>query len=238
MNPINKHIVLLILFLYQTILFGQEGKYCLDFVREIEDQFYKIDLDNNTVYLHYYSEVTDWENAIVKSDVKIYKNKEKLVFYSDKADIFKDLKEMLLVLRDQKTILRNGAPKDIDNIGYSTEFNDLRTEFFKACVVTNCSKTEKDSIWKLVLKAPVDPTGILFIDKIVYEYNISDRKILSTYVEFRKDYKMKSMRISYLEFDPKSDFKFKNESYKYVFDGSKKAYGKYLGYNIIDNRDK
>ena len=229
------NILLIILLTIASIVNAQH--ICIEEVLELEEALYskKYVEGEQPVYLNYNIKNTDWEGKIVNSNVKIYRDYQNLHFFSKEVTIYQDNEDVLMVLNNQKVVMREKAPKDLTKKGHSDEFIELRKKFLTSCEVVSC--TEEKSIKTLILKSKNDMNGALFINKMIYTYDKNAQKVLSTAIYYNKGYKLKEIVINYNEIDMKSTYKF-GKSRQYVLDKKNGLLAKYKGFELIDNTKK
>ena len=226
------YLIMGILFAGNPTTFLEED--CINEVWEIEKQLFDWDYNknNSTVYLNYIIHATDWDGKVETDEIKIYRNENSVHFYSRQADIFQDAKEVFIILKTQKLILKNDAPRDLIDIGISKEFKTLRELIKKESEIIECNSSSGSSIKTLELKLQGEISENLFVEKIKYKYDLNKRKILQTTLEYRSGYKVKKIVIKFQELDFDSSYKFSRKARKYVLDNKGQPKGKYTGFEL------
>ncbi|MEK7255809.1 MAG: hypothetical protein AAB316_13750 [Bacteroidota bacterium] len=218
---------------------GQSGGDCIREVLELERKIEGHDFAQNprVVFLNYTMRTTDWEESAAVSEVRIYRQQMKVHFFSKQADVFQDEKEVLLVLHDQRTIIRNSLNAEILNAGIATGLAELRAAFLEAGKVVKCAKDPAQAGVKILeVKASEDFHEDLLIESIRYRYDLAKGKILSTFIFYEEDYKVKKIEIAYNELNFNANYEMSQDARKYVLDKNGKPKGKYAGYAVMDNR--
>ncbi|MDQ3192391.1 MAG: hypothetical protein M3Q58_12430 [Bacteroidota bacterium] len=217
----------------------KNGQDCLNLIMQLENQINtkKDKEQNKATFIHYSTRVQDWDNVFVSSEVKIIQHNKKVHFFSDKANVFQDGKDVLLVLHDQRIVIWNSTPESI-NESVKDDFLLLKEAFFQSCEIIHC-KTNKDNEQErtLILKAP-EADGLISIEKLTYVFNEKEQKILKVIVEYNKEYKVRKMNITYHQMNLEYSYNFNKTAWKNVLDNNYRPTGKYTGYNLIDNREK
>jgi len=229
-----------VLIIQTTCLFAQTDKECINEVIElIKLNDYKNDtsLKGKNVFLNYSVKVTDWEDEVVTSSVKIYKKDGQLQMFSEQVNIYQDDREVLFIFPTQKLVVLNSTDKSLNNLKMTNYFYENRNDFLSNCEVIKCSILQGD-IKQLVIKVnPIKVNEDVKIVQVTYNYNLVSKKIISTKVDYNSDYKLKQMFTTYIDFKVINDYKFYPAKSYYI---SKKGTTnpKYLGYQFMDNRDE
>lgn len=188
-----------------------------------------------TIYMNYKVQSTDWEGKLISSNVKIYKNKRKMNFFSDQANMYQDEKNAVIVLKPQRVIIVNGAVKDVP----SNDMDQLlvvRKKFLKSCEVLKCEQSASNkNIKTLEVKSTLKLGGKLKIDRMVYTYNTLTGKILKCVTYYDKGFQVKKIVIEYQKLDFNSDYKFTKSAKKQVLGKYEKLLTAYKGYELVDN---
>lgn len=219
-------------------LFSQvDSTACVRDILAYEDALYG-DLDEEkTTYVNYKTTAIDWDDHLASSEVKVYKNKNNVHFFSKEGNLFRDNDEMFLVLMNQKLIVADQLTEEIKATSTNNDFIELRKSFLLNSQLVFCKITDSiNGIKQLKLRIHEDLEGIIEIEEMLYTYNTKTKKIISSTVWYSDNYKIKKMSIKYLDFKRESDYKFKKAS-RYVLAGNNKLLGKYSTFELVDNRN-
>lgn len=231
----------IILFLFSIIsleLNAQAGKECLNDIFKLEEKIYSKSYNDGDkpAYISYNVLTTDWEDQTNSSNVKVYKDKNNMHFFSEQVNIFQDEKDVFLILKMQKLVIVNSTKKEITNKKINDNFLELRKEFLENCTVVKCEKSPQNEFIKtLELKVNDNMGGVIKIEKMIYTYNTQTEKILTTKIDYNEEYKVKEIFIKYNELEMESNYSFISAK-KNVLDRNNKLLPKYKGYELVDNR--
>lgn len=240
MFELKNKIVLSSLLLVYVVCYSQKNTTCINEVFAIEEKnsirnFNEID---KTYRLDYALKTIDWENQIINSHVRAYKNKDNMHFYSDQGVIYQDEKEIYMVLPIQKIVIVNTSPKDINHLKVKDDFYEFRKKFLDSAEVVECKIIpQSPDIKVLELKINNDLGGVLHLKSMIYKYDVKAQKILSIDMFYNDKYKVKEMQITFNEVGLTDKYKF-NSARKYVVDRNGKLLAKYGDYELVDNRNK
>ncbi|MCT4579946.1 MAG: hypothetical protein N4A35_00900 [Flavobacteriales bacterium] len=234
MKSLLKIVVLLAI---TSPLFAQfDSSICVKEIIAYEDAMYQKINNENTVYVNYKTTAIDWEKNLASSEVKLYKNKEHVHFFSKEGNLFKDSENMFLVLPAQKLIVADKVTEEMSGMGYNDDFLELRKKFLLSSELVSCEITDSlQGIKQVVLRVKEDLEGIVEIEEMSYQYNTKQKKVVSTTVLYSNDYKIKKLMTTYLDVNPNSTYKFKRST-RYVLANNNKLLSKYNGFELIDNR--
>lgn len=215
--------------------FAQTKDACIDEVLSYETMG-KPEADSVSstgTYFSYALRVTNWDDEITLSNIKMYKKGKYMNFFSEQATIYTDENEVMIIMPEQKVIIINSIDKEKKS-AINDNFYELRKEFIDSCDVVKCEA--KNATTKiLVLKARQQ--GLLAIEDMTYEYNPVEKKIISIKINYAKNYKLKQMVMIYKEYDGASTYKFSAVK-KYYSDRHGNVNDTYKGFEIVDNREK
>ncbi len=238
-SPAYKIIVSLLLCLALVNLWGQSKDDCLAGILAWEEQIYqkKYTSDEEAGSIAYRIITTDWEGQILHSKVRLYRSQTNLHFFSEQADVIQDSQEMYLVLHAQKTILRNNAPEEGVQQGFSDEFLAMREAFIKQSELISCGPAAGSAdVRTVAIKAPEDPDGLILIDRMIYRYDTRNKKLLSTTIHYLDAYKVKTIEIQYDRLDLKTGYDFGKRAASRLFQPNGQLKEQYQNYRLIDNR--
>lgn len=131
-----RQVIRLILFLLVVNMQGyaQNRQTCVDAILQIEDEQRKVvSNEEDVLFVHYTVNTTDWENQVVNSEVKVYKGKEHMHFFSDQATIYQDKNNVFMILPMQKIVIISNTKKEVYNQRLSNDFYELKREFMDSC---------------------------------------------------------------------------------------------------------
>lgn len=227
----------LLLLLQNSTVFSQNMKDCLKEVVDFEEKInYRKDtlLNKKNMFISYSVKVTDWENNITVSNVKIYKNEEYMHFFSEQANIYQDSKEVVMILPIQKMAIISSTTKELNNTKISDAFFEMRRKFIDSCEIIRCDIAGSKKTLELKVKKHQDSNNII---GIIYEYDIELGKILFVKISYNQDYKVKTVQINYKDFVMDSNYQY-SSSRRYMVDRNGKLLSKLNGYELVDNRDQ
>lgn len=218
-------------------LFAQlNASACVKEIIAYEDALYQKINNQNTVYVNYKTTAIDWDKNLASAEVKLYKNKENIHFFSDEGNLFKDSENMFLVLPTQKLIVADKVTDQMGAMNYNEEFIELRKRFLLSSELVKCEITDSiKGIKQVTLRVKEDLEGIIEIEEMSYQYDTQQGKIISTTVLYSNNYKIRKLMTTYLDFNPNSTYKFK-KSNRYILASNDKLLSKYNGFELIDNR--
>ncbi len=222
------------------VSYSQKQDHCLKEIFDIEESMSlkgDTSVKNKTVFMNYTVKNTDWDDQTITSNIKMYKNEQYLHFFSEQVNIYRDEKEVVIVLPIQKVIIISSTTTRLNNYKMSDSFLEMRKEFMDSCQVVRCESAGGQN--KLIA-LKVDPTKVdpsIKMKDIIYEYNNEAKKITSVKVNYQSDYKIKQMFTTYKAIEIGSVYSF-FPARRAVSDKKGNLLGKYAGYEIIDNRDK
>lgn len=217
-----------------------EDKACLEAVIAYENKLLAQDWNENgkPTFISYKVRSEDWENNIIESEVKMYRNKTNLHFFSDQVNIYTDQNETFMVLKAQKMVMASTTPKTIVNTGMSDEFLIFRTKFLRTCEIESYSMIDSvKGIQQVKLKLGKEMEGMLDIKSMTYKFDSKNKKVISTAIVYESSYKLKKMTITYRDFKPTVEYSFL-KARKYVLNGNGSLLEKYKGYEFFDDRVK
>ncbi len=208
---------------------------CIQDVLNIEKENLSLNKaqSGKTIYLNYTVKSTDWEGKVVASEVKIYSNNDRVDFFSDQANMYRDEINSIIFLKPQKVIIVNGLPQN-EQKKYTDEFVELRMALLKSCEVIKC-KPLPNTLRVLELKIKEKLGGKLKVDRMIYTYNTKTKKILKCVTYYDKEFKVQKMVMEYLALDFNTNYKFTKSAKRYVLTSKDQLLSKYKGYELIDN---
>jgi len=232
--------VLLIFLAFPFCFYAQKNNECITELLKIEEKnsIKNFKEEDKVFYLNYVVTTTDWEDQVIVSNVKVYKGKDNMHFFSEQGQIFQDDNDVFVVLPIQKIIIVNATNKELNNVRLGNDFYQFRKSFLDSCEVTKCEVSLKNpEVKTLELKVHHDMGGLLHIVKMSYKYNTKTEKIISTVTTYNKDYKVKRVEMIFNEINLSYDYKF-NKARRQVLDKSGRLLPKFKGYELMDDRDK
>jgi len=230
------HIIIVLLIAVPGV--AQQKEQCIQDILKLEEQIYlkKYLEGEKPVYIHYEIVTTDWQNKSITSKVKIYKGFNNMHFFSDQANIYQDEKDILMVLKTQKLIMRENSSEKLVNEKINDQMLFAKKQFLQSCELIKCENLATDKTLKIVeLKAKDDMDGVLFIDEMTYTYNPTTNKLIKSTISYKKGYKVKTINIKYHQLDMASNYKF-YKAPKYVVNKKGELLVKYAKFELIDNR--
>lgn len=235
----NKNIMAIGILLWAAVARPQATSNCLDDILAWEEQVYKLDLEQpNAIFgLHYSVLTEDWDGKVVRSRVKVYRSQEEVHFFSEQADIYQDKDHVFLVLHPQKLILWNDAPEEMAAGGFDEEFMAIRRSFFEESTVEVCGPAAGEpSVKVAVVKAVEDLTGTVLINRMKYRYDTQHKKLLSTEISYKPQYKVKRIVVTYEGLYPHAQYDFGGAAWKHVLKPDGNPLAKFSNYQLMDNR--
>ncbi len=208
---------------------------CLGEVRAIEEKtnFRKdTTVKDKNIYISYTVRVTDWENGVTVSNIKMYTHMQYMHFFTEQANIYRDGKEVVMILPIQKIAIINSTNSALNDTKISEGFFEMRKGFLDSCEVVRCEKVSG----RKILELKVVKDNISSIESITYEYDAEQAKMISTRVNYNENYKIKQMLITYKDFSLNSDHKY-SASRTYLMEKNGHLLPKLSGYEFMDNRD-
>lgn len=190
--------------------------------------------EEKNIYMNYTVKVTNWDDQLSISNVKMYKHGLKMHFFSEQVNIFMDEKEVLLVMPYQRILVLNSGSEEINSYRLTQDFFDQRKELIDSCIV---EKIESKGDARIVT-LKVDPRKVdenIMITRMVYEYNLATNKILSVRVTYNEDYKIKQYVVIYNDYSQNSAYRFPPLK-RQIIDKRGNVLGKYKTYEFVDNR--
>ena len=157
---------------------------------------------------------------------------------TDQAEMYRDEKEAVLVVHDQKTVYLSDLPTE----DVQTPMQDMINKqnlLFDLSEPVRCETIEKDG--RIITRLELHPTAkgreLLLIRKAFFEYDAEAGTLLSTKLLFLPAYPLAESEINYETMDlnyqgPDLDKK----ANSYVFTRGGKLRAAYAQYQIIDNR--
>ncbi len=195
----------------------------------------KFDKHSKSSYIHYTSTVIDGEGDTHTSTTKFYRGYQCAHLFSSEADFYMDAQHFILVLNKTRTIVIDDNTDPTKNMDLSSQMKELRTEFFKSCVLESYQELDKHKR-KMVLKLPDNLHKIMNTRKMTFIYDVHEKKIIKNEIEYATGYKYKKMTIEYHELNLSAAYRFKATALEEVM-WKNKLLEKYKGYEVIDNRE-
>ncbi len=223
---------------FVSVLRGQSTD-CVTKILELENQMTieQFEVGKRATHFKYVMRTEDWEGDRDLSTVEVYRNRNNLHLFTERADMYVDVRNMYMVLKPQRSIIVSNTPENVLEHGYNDDFKQLRINFLKNCIIKECRKVKgEENLKALKLEVGEDIEGLIAIHSMTYLYNEAESKIVSTLVEYETDYKIKFMEIEYVEFEPSISYTFKKPD-QYVANGKGILHSKYQGYQLTDERD-
>lgn len=213
---------------------------CITEVMNLEKELFKKDLgqEDKAAFIHYKIRTEDQLGEVVSSEVKMYKNINNMHFFSDQVNIYTDKTESFMVIKGQKLIMGSTTPPNSMKSVFSDDFLSFKAKFMKSCEVQSCIVIDSlQGIKEVSLVISKENKEVLSINSMIYRYSIKENKIISTTVNYSKPYKLKTMTINYIDFQPISTYTF-SKARKYILESKGKLVENYKGYEFIDDREK
>lgn len=213
---------------------------CIIEVMDLEKELFRKDLgqEDKAAFIHYKVRTEDQLGEVVSSEVKMYKNVNNMHFFSDQVNIYTDKSESFMVIKAQKLIMGSMTPPNSMGSGFSDDFLGFKAKFMKTCEVQSCLLIDSlQGIKEVTLVINKENKEVLSINSMIYKYSTKDHKIISTIVNYSKPYKLKTMAIYYIDFQPISTYTF-SKARKYILGSKGKLVENYKGYEFIDDREK
>ncbi len=234
------NVAFLLSLIFPFSFYSQNINACKTELQKIEEKnsIKNIKDENSVFYLNYKVRTTDWDNQTVDSNVKVYKGKGNLYFFSEQGQMFQDEKDFFLILPIQKVVIMNSTNKEMASAKFGNDFFQFRKGFIDSCEVVRCeTPPQTPDIKILEMKVKDDLGGKIHVKKMIYKYNVKTEKIISTVSEYSKDYKVKKIEMVFNEVDLNNDYKF-GKARKMVLDRNGRLLAKYKGYELVDDREK
>jgi hypothetical protein len=235
----NTHIITAIAITLCSLgMHSQDNKACLkDVIRFEETNNLRNDtaLERKNIFMSYGVKVTNWDNAATLSNVKVYKLGDNMHFFSEQANIYRDEKEVVIVMPTQKLLIINSTTKEMNSYHLNDDFFEMRKAFLDSCDVVKCEAKGANMLLSLKVNPKKVAANIKIAD-MTYEYNVEQKKILSVKINYMKDYKIKQLVMTYKDFSAVSTYKFAPLR-KYVMDKHGKLLDRYRDYEVVDNRE-
>lgn len=209
---------------------------CINEILALEKKTFSSDYANTekTIHINYTIQSVDWNGKTMTSNVKIYRHKKKLNFFSEQANMFQDDKNSIIVLKPQKVLIVNGVAQNIPS-NYSDEFVKTRMEFLKSCEVLRCEQGSVKNVKVLELKSKEKLGGTLKVDRMIYTYNTSTGKLLKCVTYYDKGFQVKKTVLEFKVLDFNNSYKFSKAAKNYVFDKKGRVLSAYKAHELIDN---
>jgi hypothetical protein len=227
-------------FLLNIVLQAQADRKCIEEILLFEDSNNLRNdstVKNKNIYISYMVKVTDWEDMVTVSNVKIYKDENNMHFFSEQANLIQDQKEVLIVLPSQRILILNSTDKKLNNQRLNQEFFAIRKEFLDSCEVVKCENRDENNKVAVLKIRPEKTSPAIKIRTITYEYNTSEKKITSVTVDYTADYRIKQLYMNYKDMSLASTYSFMPLK-SYYMDKKGNVLPKYKDYELVDNRDK
>ncbi len=238
MNKYIFYIIVVFVFKWHgNLLCAQTNNDCLKEIATLEEKINVAkdsSLINNTIALSYSVRVTNWEDEVTVSNIKVYKKDTYMHFFTEQANIYQDANEVVMILPIQKMAIISSTSKDITKNKLGDAFYEMKKQFMDSCEVVRCEMVGSKKILELKVVKPQYNVNII---NMVYEYDVAQGKILTVKVNYNEDYKIKQMITTYKDFNTNSTYQFASAR-KYIADKSGKPLAKLAGYEFVDNRDQ
>jgi len=194
-------------------------------------------LNEKNLYFNYVVKATNWDDEATTSDVKVYKKGSDMHFFSEQASIYMDENEVLVVMPYQKMLVLNSNNKALQSYKVSDDFFETRKTFLDCCLVVKCGQNENNNMVLALKAGRYSPDESIKISSMVYEYNLTEKKIISVKVNYTSDYKLKQLAVFYKDFTMNSTYKFPALKSQFI-DKKGNVKEPYRSYELVDNRDK
>jgi len=220
-----------------THLVSQTTGSCLEEIIALDK---KMDVHADTamrtknISLEYSVRITDWDNEVTISNVKIHKLNGFVHFFSEQASIYQDESEVVIIMPLQRIAIINSTNKELANRRVGDDFYEMRRRVLDSCKVIKCEIIGSKKVTEL--KVNRSAAGTQNMVSMTYEYNSNLEKIYSVKSAYDQDYKIKYMHITYKDLNVNASSKF-YPARTYLLDKGGKLLAKYKGYELVDNRD-
>jgi hypothetical protein len=216
---------------------GQTKEACLAEVIALDK---KMDMHSDTamrtknISLSYSVRITDWEDEVTVSNVKIHKQKGFVHFSTEQAFIYQDEKEVVIIMPIQRIAIINSMTKQLANSRIGDDFYEMRRGIIDSCKVLKCETIGSKKTVELKVNRSSSTTHNMV--GMTYVYDVGLEKIYSVKLTYNQDYKIKDMQVNYKDLDVNGTHTY-NSARTYLLDRGGKLLSKYSGYEFIDNRD-
>jgi hypothetical protein len=195
-------------------------------------------LENKNIALSYVVKSTNWDDETSVSNVRMYKKKEQMNFFSEQVSIYQDRKEAYIILPAQKIIIINSTVQQNKSSKIGDDFFEMRKAFLDSCEIVRCeviSPISKNKI--LVLRNKLyDEDDAIKINTMTYEFNSDQKKIISIKMDYNEGFKIKHLVMIFKDFNTNSNYQFISPK-RVIVDKNGNLLPRYQSYELVDNRD-
>lgn len=222
--------------LWQTLAAAQQSP-CLQALEDIETAMLQRRLQTGSAWLLQYTmETEDWEGGREKQAVAWYQQGSNIHFFSARADLIQDKKDLFIALHTERVLIRQEAGTDLAKNGVSTDFLSWRRQYLNQCRVNQCAVPEGKKNIRTMSLIPLNAPEGVEIREMYFVLAQDKKSILETAVDFRPGYALKRLRVIFQHVFDAVAYDFGDTAKTYVLSAAGKPKGKYAGYSLIDNR--
>ena len=230
--------IFLLLFLYSLGLSGQSDNSCIDDVIISQKKVFEITQPkgDNTIYLNYSIEITDWENTKQKTKVRLYRQGKNVHLFSSQVEMVQDEKEVFLIIHQEKTVMKKDQ-QDFDlDMDVLDGFKTIQEHFLKSCEVEKCKATSNNENLLVLKNSKGDSYGAELIDKIQYKYNPQSKIMIEVTTSYKSGYPYKQVKQRFQAIDGNADYQFGQSARAYFFEKNGKMRKRFSSYQFIDHQ--
>lgn len=226
--------LLLLAMLPVTLLEGQTAD-CIAEIWACQQGIYKVTAPNytNTVSLQYEVAATHWDNTVDRSTVKMYRRGRQVRLFTDVVDLIQDHESVFLILNNENTIIKKSQVDASLSEGQLEGFKLFQKEYLESCKVVHCELLANGSK-KLVLIAPSEDNAGLAIERIIYQYDPKNNKLLAVETFFKSGYKFRALKQEFKSLRGQSTYVFSASAIDYFFEPNGTLKRQFAKYQFID----
>jgi hypothetical protein len=242
----NKKINILVFILLFTGIVKAQDNTCLEDVKRVYTSWAKQVNENsgNTIYLKYSTEITTGKIGDLKKNksiIEVISNKSNSYFSTTGTEIFQDAKHTVSIFSDKKTIVINGFAGENYKKEKLGQFEIFKDSVFSHLEVQECKTITLNSkvYKKVILKTNSYGAKLLKIKTITFLLDENLNTVKEIKVNYVAGHRFYAMKISILKQNLNySSKKLTKVATAKVLGSNGKLLPKYMGYRLLDNRNK
>jgi hypothetical protein len=189
------------------------------------------------MYLSYDVKVTEWDNKMSVSHIKVHRQGYKMHFFSEQVTMYLDEKESAIILPVQKLLVLNSSNEQVAASRITEDQYKFREEFLRSCSVVTCT-TLGDGTKSLVLKVDENKADAsILIRTMIYRYDPETKQFKSIRTIYDDDYDVKELTITFNELREFKGYEFGSVR-SHIMTRKGTILSRFSNYEIVDNRDQ
>ena len=213
---------------------------CLDGVRSLFKRYQAMPDSLSTYYMNYSltTIIRKKANNIIRNDIELTYNKEKMVLYSSLMDCFQDTSSSYMILKNEKIIYINDTKKIADPMQRMNLFSSMQDSLLDNSQLVACdSVVDSDNEMNHRVKLRVFNKSLPKFNEAVIEFLMkNDTAFSKMAIDFSEKSEISRLTMNINAVDMHYDWAKKGDGiHLFVYDFEGKLLEKYRDYKIIDN---